>query len=374
MKQVLLLGASGSIGNSTLDIIRRYPNEFQLCGASTHQNREMLSAIGQEFHLENLALSHEVHSKNSSFRYKGKEGVIALIEEAKPDIVLNGIAGSAGLLFSYEVLKRGIDLALANKESLVMAGALIKAEAKKKNCQLLPVDSEHSALFHLLEGRASQTVKRLWLTASGGAFRTRPLESFAKIGVEEALKHPTWKMGKKITIDSATMANKGLELIEAVQLFDVEPEKISVVIQPSSQVHSLIQTCEGSFYAQLSNPDMRIPILNALSWPRLLESDLGKLDFEQLNLSFSLPEKERYPLLYLAYEAAKEGFHACIAFNAANEAAVESFCRGEIGYLQIAQVVQSLLETVNPFEMEINTILHQNEIYYKEALRFCQKL
>jgi 1-deoxy-D-xylulose-5-phosphate reductoisomerase len=236
-----------------------------------------------------------------------------------------------------------MDLALANKETIVMAGPLIRALARRSGAAILPIDSEHSALFHLLRGRSPEQVERLVITASGGAFRTTPLEQFPGLTPQDALRHPTWDMGAKITIDSATMANKGLEVIEAHHLFDVPPEKIEVLIHPQSCIHSLVRTLEGSYYAQISAPDMRIPIQNALTYPQIAESPFGELDFAATTLSFERPDPERYPLLELAYEAIRRGGSYPLAYNSANEIAVAAFMEERIGYPQISELVRELL-------------------------------
>lgn len=371
MKKILLLGASGSIGSSALSIIRRHSDRFQLCGASCHNNADELTSIGAEFQTTELALSGST-SGPRSFKYSGPKGIIELIESSNADVVINGIAGSAGLAPSARAIELGKDLALANKETVVMAGPVIRSLCKKSGSLILPVDSEHAALFELLHGRKMEEVDSLWLTASGGPFRKRSLKSFPEITLEETLNHPTWNMGKKITIDSATMANKGLELIEAVQLFDMEPSRIRVVIHPSSQVHSLIRTVEGSFYAQISDPDMRLPILNALSWPEKIPSDAGKLDIFNLNLKFSAPDFKRYPMLKLAYEAAETGGTAPIIYNAANEAAVAAFISGSIKYNDIAVHVEQALESASPQQLTVldDIIALNNECYeacYRKA-------
>lgn len=364
MKRVLLLGASGSIGKNTIEVIKKHPDEFILCGAHCHTNKPFLEKLKQEFKLKSIALS-----KNED-----KELYTRLIEDSKPDIIVNAIASSAGLQASFDSLRLGIDLALANKESLVMAGDILKEEAKKRTANILPIDSEHWGLFSLLEGKEKSFVKRLWLTASGGPFLHKPLDEFKDISLNQALSHPTWKMGKKISIDSATMANKGLELIEAVKLFDIEPEKIEVVIQPSSHVHALIQTIDGSFYAQLSNPTMKVPILNALSYPTIIESDVGQLDFSNLSLNFLLVQKERYPLLWLAREALTIGNWGVLAYNAANEAAVEAFILGKIAFPHIYKVVEHIIYNQKRVELiSIDSIIEEHSAIYESTISYIAK-
>lgn len=373
----MLLGASGSIGKSTLDIIRKHPDSFVLCGASCHTHKEILFQIACEFQLKEVALtginkieelSHNPFQNSSIDLKLGNLGLMQLIEESDADIVLNGIAGSAGLLPSIKALESKKDLALANKETIVMAGDWVQSLAAKNSCKILPVDSEHAAIFELLKDREMQEIDSLWITASGGPFRTRPLETFSQITLKETLTHPTWNMGKKITIDSATMANKGLELIEAVRLFNISPKKVKVIIQPTSQVHSLIKTIEGSFYAQISDPDMKLPILNALSWPKKIQSDIGTLDIFNLNLNFFKPDLERYPMLKLAYQAAETGGDATIIYNAANEAAVQNFIEEKIKYLDIHRVVEKALQKATGKKIEsIDAILKLNKDSYKNC-------
>jgi 1-deoxy-D-xylulose-5-phosphate reductoisomerase len=269
------------------------------------------------------------------------------IVQSGADIAVNGIAGSAGLLPSVFALEEGIDLALANKETIVMAGALIRTLAEKTGCKILPVDSEHSAVFHLLTHFPREAVHSIILTASGGPFRTLDAEKFSEIRAEDALKHPTWTMGKKITVDSATLANKGLEVIEARYLFDMPPEKIRVVVHPQSIVHSLIRTVDGVLYAQMSKPDMRHPILNALFWPETTENSLELLDLAAgIELSFSPPRFDDFPMLPLAFEAAKSGQADCIAYNAANEIAVAAFLDDKITFTDFAPITRRVMAAV----------------------------
>lgn len=364
MKKILLFGASGSIGKSTLEVIRKHPDKFLLCGAHCHSDKDFLDKIKNEFNITTTALSY---CEDNSIYQK-------LIDNAKPDIVVNGIATSAGLFASYTTLKNGIDLALANKESLVMAGSLLKKEAKKSGAHILPVDSEHWGLFSLLQDKKIETIKSLWLTASGGPFLNRPLHEFKSITPIEATNHPTWKMGKKISIDSATMANKGLELIEAVELFNMDESKIKVTIQPTSHVHALMQTIDGSFYAQISNPTMQLPILNALSYPDIINSDIGGLDLSELTLVFKQPEPQRYPLLALAREAVKIGAWGKVAYNAANEAAVDFFIQNKIKFTQIANVVENVLSKQGEVDAEIDGIISTHKEIYNQACNYCKGL
>lgn len=268
-----------------------------------------------------------------------------MIRETEADIVLNGIAGADGLMPSVTVLESGKDLALANKESIVMAGDLIKRIARDNGRIIIPVDSEHSALFQLLKDRPREHVVEVVLTASGGAFRETPLEELQYVTVKQALVHPTWSMGMKITIDSATMANKGLEVIETHHLFDIGIEKIRVLLHPQSYVHSLIRTKEGSLYAQISRPDMRMPIQNALSYPELYNSYIDPFDLIGKSLDFNEVDKKRYPMLEMAYQVMSNGFSALpVVYNAANEVAVAAFIKERIDYVTIPQIVEKALQ------------------------------
>ncbi len=332
MKRVLVLGCTGSIGSSTIDIIKNMRDEFCLCGVQAHSNEKKLNQISSEYNCPSLL------SKNATYGDFQK-----LIEQSKPDIVVNGIAGAAGLMPSKIVLDNQIDLALANKETIVMAGNLIKELAHKKNTKVLPVDSEHSAIFSLSEKVGAENISNVLITASGGPFRTYSKEQLANVTLEQALNHPTWKMGKKITIDSATLANKGLEVIEASYLFDLSSEEIEVVVHPQSIVHSLVRTKDGVLYAQLSDPDMKHPILNALTWPNIQNNYLQQFDLFSKSLEFYKPRTDDFPLLGYAFNCVKYGNSYPIAFNAANEIAVNAFIEGRINYLQIANIVNSIL-------------------------------
>ncbi|MFP4179290.1 MAG: 1-deoxy-D-xylulose-5-phosphate reductoisomerase [Spirochaetaceae bacterium] len=344
-KRIIILGVTGSIGRSTLSVLKNLSARgwnFEVTGMSCRSNTELLLSSAADFGVSNLAATAP-EKDIPEIKWTGEDAVLRLLEETECDIVVNGIAGSSGLEPSIKALELGRDLALANKETVVMAWPQASKLADRNGSAIIPVDSEHSALFHLLEGRDRETLRRLIITASGGAFRTTPLEDFPSLTLKDALKHPTWDMGAKITVDSATMANKGLEVIEAHRLFNMPPENISVTIHPQSCVHSLVETIDGSLYAQVSAPDMSIPIQNALTYPETWESPFGKLSFEDLHLTFSTPDYRRYPMLPLAYEAIKTEGIMPIVYNAANEAAVESFSRGEIPFTAIAEVVEAAL-------------------------------
>jgi 1-deoxy-D-xylulose-5-phosphate reductoisomerase len=339
-KKIAVLGATGSIGKSALDVIARDKNNFEVVLLSAHRNGEALAEAGRLWPGAVTVLSGE----------GGKENLLAAIARSGADITLNGISGAAGLEPSIAAIESGSALALANKETLVMAGPLVIGLANKKKVNLFPVDSEHSAIFHLISAHGAPSTEgdnaldEIILTASGGPFRGYSIEEMEKVTPQAALAHPTWNMGPKITIDSASMANKGLEVIEAARLFGLPPEKIKVVIHPQSIVHSMIRMKDGAIYAQLSRPDMRLPIHKALHWPEGGPSEFGRLDFDSLKLEFYRPDTEKFPLLAYAYEAVRKGGLYPCAYNAANEAAVGAFLAGRIGFLDIGRITRYVLD------------------------------
>ncbi|WP_191014716.1 1-deoxy-D-xylulose-5-phosphate reductoisomerase [Treponema zioleckii] len=342
MKKVLVLGCTGSIGTSTLDIIRSENERFSVCGLTANSKKEALEKLSAEFHAPFFLTSED-----------GSDGIKKLIDNTKPDIIVNGIAGSAGLMPTILALESGIDLALANKESVVMAGPLIFKLAEKHNCRILPVDSEHSAIFTLIKQCGKENIDSVIITASGGPFRTFNSEKLKTVTVADALKHPTWNMGVKITIDSATLGNKGLEVIEAKRLFNLSADQIKVVVHPQSIIHSLVRTKDGIVYGQFSEPDMKHPILQALDWPKINRNSMRPFDLTdslftnnecKRTLTFEKPRTDDFPMLKLAYDAARNDNCYPIAFNAANEIAVQSFIDGKIGFTQIPETVSSVLE------------------------------
>jgi 1-deoxy-D-xylulose-5-phosphate reductoisomerase len=342
-KRIILLGATGSIGENTVEAVRNLGEGYRIVGISCRTNIDRMLAVAEALDVPYRAATG-ISEPRQEVTWCGPDAVRHLIEETEADIVVNGIAGSPGLMPSVWSLQTGKDLALANKETIVMAGPLVRELAYQTGTRILPVDSEHSALFHLLAGRSPEQVERIIITASGGAFRTTPLERFPSLTVRDALQHPTWDMGAKITVDSATMANKGLEVIEAHHLFDFPPDAIEVLIHPQSCIHSLVRTLEGSYYAQISAPDMRIPIQNALTYPATAASPFGRLDFSSTELSFQSPDYRRYPMLDLAYRAVRKGGSYPLAYNAANEIAVHAFMKEAISFPRIAEVVEEMLE------------------------------
>ena len=310
------------------------PEDFSVCGLQAHSNKDKLSALSNNYNCPSLLSSED----NSA------EAFQKLIDESKPDIVVNGIAGAAGLVPSKVVLENGIDLALANKETIVMAGPLIKELARTKGAKLLPVDSEHSAIFNLTQRIGMKNISKIVITASGGPFRNYTREQLENVTLEQALKHPTWNMGKKITIDSSTLANKGLEVIEAAFLFDVTADQIQVVVHPQSLIHSLVRTNDGELYAQISEPDMKHPILCALNWPENKRCYMEQFDLFDKEMTFYKPRMDDFPLLSYAFECVKEGKCYPIAFNAANEVAVHAFIDGKINYPAISKIVRTVLD------------------------------
>jgi len=329
-KRIALLGATGSIGRQALEIVSVRP-ELSVCALAS--GSQPLAGLAAEHGVEHVQVGGDL---------------VELLEASEPDVVLNAVVGFAGVGATLWALERGVTLALANKESLVAAGDLALEARERGGGLLVPVDSEHSALLQLLEGRAADTVDSIVLTASGGPFRNRSLAEHELVTVEEALAHPTWSMGPKITVDSATLANKGLELIEAHFLFGVPYEKIEVVVHPSSVVHALVRLRDGAALAHLGYPDMRVPISYALTYPERAATSLPPLDFRTgLTLEFEAPDLERFPLLRLAREAGGRGGTYPCAFNAANEVAVSAFLDGRIGFHEIAGLVEDALSNVD---------------------------
>ncbi|HAK68770.1 MAG TPA: 1-deoxy-D-xylulose-5-phosphate reductoisomerase [Treponema sp.] len=344
MKKILVLGATGSIGSQTLDIVRQMPDLFSVSGLSVGTNEAALEKLCREF-----------NCPGTCFKRDGIGGLENLLDSCDADIAVNGVAGAAGLEPSVMVLERGIDLALANKESVVMAWPVIKKIAEKSKASIIPVDSEHSAVFNLLSQAGKNNVSQIIITASGGPFRAYTSEQLLNVTAEQALKHPTWKMGPKITIDSASLANKGLEVIEACRLFDMDCGHVKVVIHPQSLVHSLVRTKDGMLYAQISNPDMRHPIFGALVWPEIRENYLEPFDLAGNELTFYPPRKDDFPMLSIAYECALRGKSYTVAYNAANEIAVSAFLDSKIGFMDIPKIVSSTLQddwSQNPDTLE----------------------
>jgi 1-deoxy-D-xylulose-5-phosphate reductoisomerase len=350
MRKVVILGSTGSIGRQALDVVRQ-GGDLEVVGLAASGSWERLLAQAVEHGVQRVALSDEAAARRAGDAWRGgevlhgPEGLVRLIVESGADLVLNGLVGSAGLGPTVAALGEGLDLALANKESLVVGGDLVMQLAEGTGARVIPVDSEHSALFQLLRGQAPGTVDRLILTASGGPFRGMTREALAGVDVESALAHPTWDMGGKITIDSATLMNKGLELIEAHHLFGFPYHDIEVVVHPESIVHSLVQMNDGASLAHLGYPDMRVPISYALHFPERADVAMRPLDLAAVGkLSFERPDTTVFPCLELAREAASEGGTAPCTLNAANEIAVHAFLERRLAFLDIPRVIEGALE------------------------------
>ena len=358
-KKVVLLGATGSIGGSTLRVLRAHPDRLQLVGVAAQSRHNELAAICREFDVPHAVLQDEKaylraqqagQFPATTQLSSGNEALAELATLTEADIVLVAVVGVAGLRPTLAAIEAGKDIALANKELLVLGGAHVIEAAKRQGVRLLPTDSEHNAIFQCLQGHPSEQVDKLILTASGGQFRDTPKKELAEVTPEMATQHPNWSMGPKITVDSATMANKGLELIEAHWLFGLEPDHLEVVIHPQSLVHSFVQFIDGSILAQVSPPDMTFAIQHCLLYPDRAPSVMPSTDFcKAFSLDFTPPEYAKYPCLQLAYNALRAGDAAPAIFNAANEVAVERFLAKEISYLEIPQLIEhSLTQVVSP--------------------------
>ena len=352
-RTLAILGSTGSIGQSTLRVLRDHPGRFRVVALAAHGNVEAIEAQYRELRPEYLCLVDETAASNLRARLKGEpvevlsgaEDLIRLAGLDSVDMVLNAVVGAAGLRASLQAVETGKLLALANKESLVAGGPLLADACRAKDTRILPVDSEHSAIWQALRAGRRSELRKIILTASGGPFRTWSAERLASVTPKEALNHPTWKMGPKITIDSATLANKGLEVMEAVVLFGVEPNRVQVVIHPQSIVHSAVEFVDSSVIAQLSEPDMCLPIVHALFWPERLNSDFGLMDWGKLRqLTFEPPDLERFGALKLAFEAAEAGGTAPAVYNAANEVAVAAFLDGAVKFTEIVDIIAGTLD------------------------------
>jgi len=355
--KVVLLGATGSIGSSALKVIRKHSDRLELVGIAANRNVEQLAEIAAEFSVPEVCLfdpdawktAKESNLFSSDTQLTcGEEGLCHLASLDECDTVLVGVVGTQGLMPALAALAAGNTLAIASKEILVLAGKFIVAAAKNQNAEILPVDSEHNALFQCLQGIRPAHVSKLILTGSGGSFRDRPIGQLESVTLDEALNHPNWDMGPKVTIDSATMANKGLEMIEAKWLFGMRPEQVEVVIHSQSIIHSMVECIDGSVIAQMSPPDMTFAIQHTLLYPNRGEPVTPRLDFKKpMELDFRPPDLKRYPCLRLAREAMEAGGVATGIFNAANEIAVDAFVEERIKFVEIAKIVEKTLETIN---------------------------
>jgi 1-deoxy-D-xylulose-5-phosphate reductoisomerase len=352
MKNVVVLGSTGSIGTSTVKVAEDLPDRIRLIGLAAGNNVELLVEQTRKHRPEAICINDPAKAQELSNAFGtacevfcGTDGLIKLATLPDADIVLIAIVGTAGLQPALAAIRAGKDIAVASKEILVMAGEIVMNEARKNGVRVLAVDSEHSAIFQCLDGKPASSVRKLWLTASGGPFRTTPKEEFASITVERALKHPSWVMGRKITIDSATLFNKGLEMIEARWLFDIEMARVGVVVHPQSVIHSMVEFVDGSLLAQLSTPDMCLPIQYALTYPDRAASERVRTDFPGIgSLTFEQPDLERFPSLELARRAGEVGGTLPAVLNAANEVAVEAFVKGLIGFPQVTETVRRTMD------------------------------
>ncbi|MBN1902777.1 1-deoxy-D-xylulose-5-phosphate reductoisomerase [Candidatus Sumerlaeota bacterium] len=351
--KILILGSTGSIGTRTLDVARDFSEHFSVCGLSTYGQLDLLNRQIEEFHPAAINVTNPEKADDAralAERYEirlttGQAGLKELITLCEPDIVVTATVGIAGLEPTLFALEQGCDVALANKEVLVTGGALVMKKARKKGVRIRPIDSEHNAVAQCLMGQSLSKLRRIILTASGGPFRKLSKEELGRVTPEQALTHPTWKMGNKITIDSATLMNKGFEVIEGHHLFDLPIDQIEVAIHPQSVIHSLVEFVDGSLLAQLSVTDMYLTIQSALFYPERYENGVKPLDLCSLNaLTFEKPDLERFPCLSYAYEAIREGGTATVALNAANEIAVRRFLDKEISFMQIPQIIRGTLD------------------------------
>ena len=382
MKRIAILGSTGSIGTSTLKIVESYPERFAVATMAAGSNLELAYEQALRWRPRLMSVAHEADADALRARLKqagateievahGTPGTVAVATHPEVDFVVSAIVGVAGLEATYAAVKLGKEIGLANKECLVAAGDLITAEAARKGVALLPIDSEHNAIHQCMRGGRLQEVERLWLTASGGPFLNTPKEKFASITVAEALNHPPWKMGRRITIDSATLMNKGFEVIEAIRLFQIPPSHTKVIVHPQSTVHSMVEFNDGSILAQISVTDMRLPILYALTYPERVASDLR---FDVLSLSkldFCAPDLDKFPCLHLAYEAVEAGGAKTVALNAADEVAVAAFLEGKIPFLGIPATIQQVLhETPAQRPESISEVLSMDGEARERAARF----
>ncbi|MDQ8201856.1 1-deoxy-D-xylulose-5-phosphate reductoisomerase [Pelagicoccus sp. SDUM812003] len=382
---VVLLGATGSIGDSTLKVIRKHRDRLNLVGIAANRNAEKLASIAREFSVPHIGLFDEtafgeakrsgVFPRQASL-HRGLDGLRELASIAEADAVLVAVVGTHGLLPALSALEAGKTLAIASKEILVLAGKFIMDAARRSGSRILPVDSEHNALFQCLDGSPNRHVEKLILTASGGSFRDLPVEELPFVTVKQALQHPNWDMGPKVTIDAATMANKGLEMIEARWLFDMKASQIDAVVHPQSIIHSMAQFIDGSVLAQLCPPDMTFAIQHCLLYPDRGPGVMEPLDFTKaMQLDFSPPDLKRYPCLGLARQAMQAGGVATGVFNAANEIAVQAFVQGKVRFIEIATIIEKTLqsiETVEPGSLE--EVLSYDQLARENANRFVAEI
>ena len=366
MKNIVILGSTGSVGTQTIDVVREYKEDFRILGLSTYKNIDLLQAQIQEFNPKAVCVMLEDKANtlrkrligNNTQIYTGIEGLIRIATIETADLMVNSLVGTIGIEPTISAINKGIDIGLANKETLVSAGSLVMDLAKEKGVRILPIDSEHSAIFQCIKGNEKNKISKILLTASGGPFRGKKKKDLRNIGLEEAIKHPNWSMGVKISIDSATLMNKGLEFIEAKWLFNMDIDKIKVLIHPQSIVHSAVEYEDGSIIAQLGEKDMKVPIAYALNYPYRKKNSFQKLDLISTGtLTFQEADIETFECLRLAYQAIKMGGTMAAVLNAANEKAVDLFIKKEIGFLDISKIIEKVMNkhknVLNPTLEEI---------------------
>jgi len=383
-RRIAILGSTGSIGRQALDVVRQHKDLFEVELLTANNSSALLIEQAMEFRPGSVVICNEAKYQevadalqpNDIKVFTGMDSVCSLVEAEDIDIVLTALVGFSGLRPTISAIKAGKIIALANKETLVAGGSVVMELARKYNSPILPVDSEHSAIFQCLLGATGNPISRIHLTASGGPFRTWDRDRIAAATKNEALKHPQWTMGAKITIDSATMMNKGFEMIEAKWLFDTAPDKINIVVHPQSIIHSMVEFADGAVIAQLGNPDMREPIQFALSFPERLTLNNKKLDFASLQgLTFEKPDMEKFPCLSLAFEAIRKGGNVPCAINAANEAAVAAFLKDGIRFYDIPEIISACMAGVNFVEKPtVEDLLATNAEVYRVAAEMCAKL
>lgn len=374
-KKIAILGSTGSIGTQALQVIAEKPDQFEVVALTAGRNTALLSEQIERFRPHIVSVADEAEAVRLQRAYTdvqveyGEKGLITAAAHANADMLLTAVVGSSGLAPTLAAIKAGVAIALANKETLISAGHLVMAEAAKRGVPIIPVDSEHSAIFQCLHGERREEIRKLIITASGGSFRNKSRDELKDVTVDEALQHPNWSMGAKITIDSATMVNKGLEVIEAHWLFGVDYEQIEVVIHPESIVHSMIEFVDTSIIAQLGNPDMRVPIQYALSYPHRQAGPFQPLDLVRTgSLHFRPMDEERYPCIRLAYECGRRGGTLPAVYSAANEVAVARFLQGDISFLQIEQIISDVLEQHKPVASpDLETIFAADQWARKQA-------
>jgi 1-deoxy-D-xylulose-5-phosphate reductoisomerase len=388
VKAITLLGSTGSIGTQTLDIVEHHPEQFRLVGIATGRNVELLAQQVEKFRPEIVAIQDEsrlgdltqaiAHLDPQPKIVAGESGVAEVAAYGDAEAVVTGIVGCAGLLPTIAAIKAGKDIALANKETLIAGGPVVLPLIEQHQVKLLPADSEHSAIFQCLQGVPDQGLRRIILTASGGAFRDWPVEKLPEVTVADALKHPNWSMGQKITVDSATLMNKGLEVIEAHYLFGMDYDHIDIVIHPQSIIHSLIELQDTSVLAQLGWPDMRLPLLYAMSWPERIATNWEPLDLVKAgDLTFREPDHKKYPCMNLAYAAGRAGGSMPAVLNAANEQAVALFLKEKIQFLDIPRVIEQVCDrhrVDNCLEPSLDDILAADQWARQQVLVECEKL